>query len=410
MKKRVLSGMLAAMLLVLVGCGASGSKDLTKGIKPLAVEERAAGTGEEAAAVTDFGVRLLQRSLAEENTLISPVSVLAALAMTANGAGGETLAQMEETLGLSVPELNSYLHAYLEQLPQEKEYTLHMANAIWFKDDAKFTVNPEFLQANATYYDADIYQAPFDDSTVKDINGWVNENTDGMIPQVLNEIPPTGVMYLINALAFDAEWERIYRESQVREGTFTCEDGTEQPVELMYSQEGRYLEDALATGVVKYYKDRNYAFAALLPKEGVSVAEYVASLTGEGLHEMLCKASDAQVFTAIPRFETAFDVELSEALKAMGMTDAFDMDDADFTGQGTYEDQNLYIGRVLHKTFITVDEKGTKAGAVTVVEEPGAAKPPAEPKEVILDRPFVYLLIDCQANLPLFMGTVMDVE
>ena len=121
MRKRLLAGLFAAVLLVLTGCsGASGSQDLMKGVKPLAVEKTAAGTGAEAAAATDFGVRLLQKSLAEENALISPVSVLSALAMTANGARGETLAQMEKTLGLTVEAWNSYLGAYLKHLPQNK--------------------------------------------------------------------------------------------------------------------------------------------------------------------------------------------------------------------------------------------------------------------------------------------------
>lgn len=411
MRKRLLAGLFAAVLLVLTGCGGTGgSQDLMQGVKPFAVEKTVAATGPEAAAATDFGVRLLQKSLTEENALISPVSVLSALAMTANGARGETLAQMEKTLGLTVEAWNSYLGAYLKHLPQNKKNILHMANAIWFKDDEKFTVNPDFLRANATYYKAAAYKAPFDDSTLGDINDWVEKNTDGMIPQALEEIPAETVMYLVNALALDAEWDTIYKERQVGEGIFTCEDGTEQTVELMHSQEYRYLEDTLATGVMKYYKGGHYAFAALLPKEGVSVAEYAASLTGEGLHEMLCHPSQERVITAIPKFETEYGTELSAVLRELGMEDAFDMDKADFSGQGTYENQNIYIGRVIHKTRIAVDEKGTKAGAVTVVEEKATTESPSEPKQVILNRPFIYLIIDCQANLPLFLGTAMTME
>jgi len=364
----------------------------------------------EAAAVTDFAVRLFQNSMTEgENTLVSPLSVLCALAMTANGAEGETLAQMEETLGLDVDTLNRWLYTYRNGLPQEEWGKLSLANSIWFKQDEKFEVEQDFLQTNADYYGAGLYGAPFDDRTLKDINGWVEDHTDGMIPEVLNELDPDAVMVLVNALAFDAKWQNIYTENQVREKIFTTENGEERKTELMHCSEYAYLEDELATGFIKYYEGRNYAFAALLPNEGVSVAEYAASLTGEGLREMLLSPSQEKVFTAIPRFETETALELNEALEAMGMPKAFNDVSAEFYGIGNYAGESLYINRVCHKTFIKVDEKGTKAGAATAVEmNPTEAAPPAEPKEVILDRPFVYMLIDCKTNTPFFLGSMMD--
>jgi len=410
-KRRVLAAVLAVLLL-LSGCGGgAGSTDLMKGVEPLPTEKRTDEPGEEAAAVTDFGVRLLQQTVTEKNTLVSPVSVLTALAMTANGAEGETRSQMESTLGLSVEEANSYLHSYLEQIKkmeQSGETTLHMANSLWVKQDDSFAVQPEFLQTNASYYDAAVYSAPFDKATIKEINRWVEEHTGGMIRGALQEIPKDTVMYLLNALAFDAEWERIYQKQRISKGNFICEDGTEQKAELMHSEEYTYLEDELATGFLKYYKDKAYAFVALLPNEGISVENYVNSLAGEGLQEMLSAPQEERVTAAIPKFEAEFDVALTEILREMGMVDACSPGKADFSGLGTYEGANLYI-KVGHKTRIRVDERGTQAGAVTIVE-PTKTEAPAEQKEVILNRPFVYLLIDCQANLPLFMGTMMRVK
>lgn len=369
------------------------------------------GLQDDCAAVTDFGVRLFQNSLKEgENTLISPLSVLSALAMTANGAEGETLTQMEQVLGLERDALNQWLYTYTGQLAQGEKYKLSLANSIWFTNDASFTVEQDFLQTNADYYGADIYSAPFNSATLKDINNWVKDKTDGMIPEILDEIDEETVMCLVNGLAFDAEWAEIYRETQVRDNIFTTEDGVERQVEMLYGEEFGYLEDENAAGFIKYYKDRRYAFVALLPKEGVSVAQYANTLTGEHLWQMLQSVSDKQVLTGIPKFRTETSLELGEVLINMGMPDAFDYTAADFSGLGSSAKAPIVIDRVAHKTFIAVDEKGTRAGAATaVVLTPESAAPSQEePKRVILDRPFLYMLIDCETDLPFFIGSMMD--
>jgi serpin B len=162
---------------------------------------------------------------------------------------------------------------------------------------------------------------------------------------------------------------------------------------------------------MKYYKGGKYAFVALLPNEGVSVSEYISSLDGKSLSEMLANAQIATVCTCIPKFETEYEVEMRAILSKMGMTDAFDMYAADFTGLGTSTAGNIFISRVLHKTFMSVGERGTKAGAATVVEmKDGCAEIPTEIKTVYLNRPFVYMLVDCENNIPFFIGTMMDAE
>ena len=149
----------------------------------------------------------------------------------------------------------------------------------------------------------------------------------------------------------------------------------------------------------------------MLPKEGVSVSDYTASLDGESLSALLANPQYATVYTSIPKFETEYDVEMSGILGQMGMPKAFDPDNAEFEGLGTSIDGNIYISLVLHKTFISVGEKGTKAGAATVVEMAnGTAMEPTDPKEVYLDKPFVYMLVDCENNIPFFIGTMMDIE
>ena len=405
-----------SLLISMAGCGDAAelnlsATDMMEGIRIQKVE-KTEDLASQGAAVSDFGLRLVQNAMEPgENTLISPLSVLSALAMTMNGAEGETLTQMETVFGMTAEELNPFFAGYLEHAAEQESVKLSLANAIWFKNDPKLVVEDAFLQTNANYYQADIYKSAFDEGTRKDINTWVEQRTDGMIPEVLDEIPEEAIMYLVNALTFEGEWREPYYEYQVHEGSFTTEDGIEQNVELMYSDEGYYLSDENATGFLKYYKGGEYAFVALLPNEGISVEDYVNSLSGQQLQEMLSEPENVCVYAAIPKFEAACDYEMSEVLVQMGMNDAFDWRVADFSRMGRYEEEgkNICLNRVIHKTFISVAEQGTKAGAATVVEATaeGAA---LEMQEVILDRPFVYMLIDCDSNTPLFIGTLMTVE
>lgn len=362
-----------------------------------------------AEAVTDFTLRLFKEGMKEnENQLISPLSVIYALGMTANGAANETLVQMENVLGMSREEVNSFLSAYMQELPDNEKYSLHLANAIWFKDDASFHLEDSFLQTNAEYYQSELYKSPFDASTVTEINDYVKKHTDEMIPQIVEQIPEDAVMYLVNALAFDAKWQEPYTEYQIKEGLFTTGAGVETTVDFMYSEENQYLSDDKAQGFLKYYADGKYAFAALLPNETISPKDYIDSLTGEKLHTLLNTPQHATINAAIPQFETEYKTEMSSLLRNLGMTDAFHPDYADFSALGHYENANLCINRILHKTYLAVDEQGTKAGAATAVEmvRTTALLEPEEPKIIHLNRPFVYLLIDCEHQTPLFIGTL----
>lgn len=373
------------------------------------------------AAAIDFAVRLFQEDVKsqivsdsetpgarDQNKLISPISVLMALAMTTNGADGETLQQMERVLGMEIGQLNAFSSEYLINLTEE----LKIANSIWLREDARVTLEDAFGHANKTYYGADVYKRPFDQSTVDEINGWINEKTDGMIKKIIREIPEESILYLINALCFEADWEVPYVENQLKKEIFTTSWGETQEVEMMYSMEDFYLEDEKAIGVMKHYMGRKYAFVALLPKEGVSIGEYAEYLSGEHLQELLANPQDCRVQTWIPPFEQDYEVEMSELLKNMGITDAFDVDSADFSNLGSCENGNIFISSVLHKTFIEVSLEGTKAGAVSGVDMAvGAVSQDTRPlKEVKLDRPFIYMIIDCETNQPIFMGTVNRVD
>lgn len=406
--KQFLAALLAAASVFTVsGCaaGSASVRDLTKGAKKEQTQSLydTSAVQDTAAALTGFGAKLLQNEMQKENPLISPLSVASALSMTANGAVGETRTQMEQTLGADTGNLNACFSVLQTSLENDKQ--LKAANSIWMKDTDTLHVEDAFLQQNADSYAAEIYSAPFDDSTKTAINDWVNKQTDKMIPEILDEIPDGAVMYLVSALAFDAKWERPFKSYEVWEGTFTARGGQEQTGDFLHGAVGQYLSDEHAEGFLKPYADGKYAFAALLPDETTNIENYVNQLTGERLHAILASPIDESVEIALPKFKAEFSAELSENLKALGMTDAFDGANADFTALGTSDEGNIYISRVLHKTFIQVDEEGTKAGAATAVE--AAAEGAAlYPHSVLLNRPFVYMIVDLETKLPIFLGAL----
>ena len=406
----------AGILLTLPGCGgqqdfvSKASAELTAGLEPVRQGEPLTLTEEQGAALTDFGLKLL-RSCAEagENTLISPMSVLTALGMTVNGAAGETLTEMEAVLGMERNALNQALSAYWSGLPDSESALLRPANSLWVTDQERFTVEPDFLQTCTDYYNAEVFQTPMDTGTCRDINRWVSDHTEGMIPEILDQVPPEAVMYLVNALAFDGKWREPYRPYQVYERVFLTDTGDPVDAELMYSEEGFYLENEVATGVVKPYEGGDYAFVGLLPREGRSLSELLAALDGESLQALLRDQKAITVNTLIPKYETETSLELREALAGLGMPLAFDENRADFSRLGFSEAGNIYISRVLHKTVLSLAEEGTKAAAATVVEAAdGCAALPEEFREVFLDQPFVYLLIDTETCVPFFIGTMTD--
>lgn len=411
MSRRMLGIAASALVAVSLLAGCAGSSnltatELTAGTSPASSGSLEVGEGSD---TYDFALGLLRESADEKNTLVSPLSVLSALAMAESGASGETLAQMEQATGMGADELTDMLQAYGALAG---DGPLRTANSVWLRDSDGLSVEDDFLVTCGERLGAQVFSAPFDDSTVADVNAWVSEKTDEMIPQMLSQISDSAQVLLVNALAFDGGWEDPFDSALVSPDTFTCEDGTEQDVTMMHSAEDSYLESELATGFVKPYEGYDYAFVGLLPAEGVSVEELLASLDGDALEELLTPVAGAAAEIGLPKFTSSYEAELTDALRSLGMTDAFDATRADFSRMGTSEQGPLYVGSVLHKTFVDVNEEGTRAAAATTVSMDGAAAPggPVEYHEVILDRPFVYLIVDLRCDLPVFIGTYMGTE
>lgn len=417
MKKKTWSVLLSALLAAVIALNFTGcemtaqAESLMESITPGRVTGK---VSDEAFLVSqaDFAVKLFQQTSAGDgSTLVSPLSMMLALSMTANGAQGQTKTEMETVLGCDIPleDLNEYLYQYIQVLSGGEDSGLHIANSIWFRDEEdRLTVEKDFLQKNADYYKADAFKTPFNDNTLKEINQWTSDNTDGMVDEILQEIDSESMLYLINTLAFHAEWSTPYTKINLAKGAFTTISGEEKTVDMMTSTEGRYLDDGQATGFLKSYKN-GYSFAALLPNEGVDIHDYIASLTGETLYSIIQNERAETVICKLPKFQYDCSIEMNDALTAMGMPTAFDGENADFSAMATSVDGNICIGDVLHKTFISVGEKGTEAGAATVVEMDSRSAAPSEIYEVTLDRPFVYMIVDDTYGLPVFIGTVMDI-
>lgn len=424
MKKILLIALILMMIMSLASCGqqvriemySGETVNLTAEAKlsatPLAPDRYcSAGEYESIRAMAMELFRETASRSEAENLLISPVSIMAALAMTAQGAEDETLAQFEAVFGKEPAFAASLLSSYTDTITMHNETAeVNLANSVWIRDDAeRLAVKEEFL-AKCNVMRAEVFRSAFNDGTVRDINDWVENNTDGMIDEILDEIPEAAVIYLVNALAFDNEWQHIYEKYQIREGEFTTVSGEKQKVDFMYSMEGTFLKDDKATGFIKPYKD-DFSFVAILPDEGVSVDEYIAGMNADTLSNLIEGGKESySVSAGLPKFINETSENLVPVLEAMGLTEMFDAENADFGAMAASTRGNIFISRVAHKAFIEVDSEGTRAAATTMVEASDGCAMVSE--EVILNRPFIYIIVDDYSNerLPLFIGTVESFE
>lgn len=419
-KSLISFALLFGIIFSLSGCVKGiNAYDLMEGVKAESVEGKALDDIYYGSQF-NLSVELFKASTKEsanQNVLVSPLSVLLALAMTANGADGQTKTEMESVLGNGIPveELNEYIYTYVNSLSSNKDYKFKIANSIWFNDNEYIVdVNQKFLQTNANYYNAQLYKTKFNQKALNDINNWCDIHTDGMIKEILDNVSADDIMYLINAIVFDAKWGAPFKKEDVSNGKFNSIKNIQQDVTMMSSDEYIYLQELneegeiITEGFIKNYMDRKYSFAALLPPQHININDFINELTGERLMNILENQRNTSLSIVMPKFTHDYEINLNEVLKGLGMTTAFDSDNANFSKMGTSNLGNIYIGEVIHKTFIEVSELGTKAGAVTSV---GMKAESSEPTgyRVVLDRPFVYMILDNETNLPIFIGVVMEV-
>ena len=409
--------MVFLMIFTLAACGetASGATELTG---PSQVEETpftidAICPVGEYDGIFNLGVELFKKAAATseaegENVVFSPVSAMSLMASLSQAADGETLKQIEKAIGKDDEFFTLLMDGYCRSLNADKETArVRSVNSFWMRDEeGRLQVTDEFL-AKCRYLDTQVFAAPFDKSTVKDINRWCSDHTDGMIDEIVDRISPDAVAYLINALTYENRWLVPYEKEQLRTGIFTDASGNSQKAEFMYSDENRYFEDELAQGFIKPYKD-GFSFIAIRPRDGVTTDEYISRMTGEKLKKLTNEPQQITVSVGIPEFSNEGFTDLVPVFESMGMKDIFDSVRADLTRMGTSSRGNIFIGAAFQKAFIEVNSDGTRAAAVSIAEAKDGCAMVDIPKTVILDKPFIYIIADDSQleGLPLFMGTV----
>ena len=393
--------------LLIAGCSLSGPDESTNTAPP-----RALTAAEKQVVESDnkFGLKLFRTisdEAAGENVFISPTSVSMALGMTLNGAEGETRAAMEEALehaGLSEAEINESYRGLIDLLTTlDPEVTLSIANSIWH--DQRFAVEPDFIDTNETYFDAQVEALDFaDPGAVDTINNWVSDKTRGKIETILQSISPQEVMFLINALYFKGTWTYEFDEAETQDEAFTQHDGTTTQVPMMHQETDLpYFETEQFQAVDLPYGDSLYSMTVLLPRDGHDVDALAADLDQEQWADWTSRFETRAIDLKLPRFTMDYKQNLNDALTALGMGIAFNCGQADFTGINA--NGGLCISRVKHKTFLEVNEEGTEAAAVTLVGV-DVTSIGGGPTAVHVNRPFVLAIREQHSGTLLFIGKV----
>ncbi len=366
-------------------------------------------------ANTRFGFDLfneLRQTEENKNIFISPLSISIALAMALNGAAGETEQAMTNTMqlqGLDAESINVGYAALRGALQtSDPKVTLTIANSLWARQGVPF--KQDFLQRNTEYFGAEIATLDFmDPNTLITINQWVDTNTNGKIPKILDEINADLVLFLINAIYFKGTWQTEFDPAHTRDGTFHLPTGDEKQVPMM-----------TRTGDYRYYENYEEMFQAIslpygggrmrmyifLPYPDADLNTFLNSLNSERWKNWIAQFSEQEIFLSIPKFKLEYEKMLNNPLQSLGMEIAFAAGLADFSRMADLDrlGKNLYIGEVLHKAVIEVNEEGSEAAAVTSIGIRATSLPP----QFIANRPFFFAIRDNETETVLFMGTVVD--
>jgi len=355
-----------------------------------------------------FAFELFQEvhsSSSEENLMISPLSTSYALGMTLNGANGTTRDAFREVLhleDLSDQEVNeSYQDLMAQLVTLDEQVQFSIANSIWYK--LGYQVLAAFINTNKEYFNAAVKELDFSDPGAKDIiNGWIEEQTNDKIQDMLDYIPSSAVMYLINAIYFNATWKYRFDPEETFTDNFNLEGGGTHPTDFM-QVEGtfNYSSQETFSAVELPYGDSAFSMVVLLPEPGFSTTDLVAGLNAESWDSWMQASYPSNVRVQLPKFKYGFKLLLNDPLTDLGLGIAF-TESADFSritpGGG------LFISRVIHQTFIDVNEEGTEAAAATIVEIRETSAP--QILQFRADQPFLYMIKENSTGALLFMGKV----
>jgi serine protease inhibitor len=412
MAARILLALLLWAALLAPGCG-----DGTTSPEGYVPRDLTAAEQQVVQSENVFGLSLFRTvadaAAPDENVFVSPFSVSMALGMTANGAAGTTLQAMLNTLGFSglgMHDVNASYLGLMDLLPGlDPDVAFNVANSIWYRQGYSF--NQSFFDTCTAYFDAAVREIDFDGmSAVDTINAWVSEKTRGKIEEILE--PPIGgdvVMYLINAIYFLANWEYEFDPALTEEAPFYLPDGSTVSVSLMRQpaedEESVYMcySNSSFQAVDLPYGNGLYSMTVLLPRPGVDIDSLIGEFSPENWETYMAGFEEKEGRIFLPKFEIECKYLLNNALISMGMGIAFDWSLADFTGMRP--EGGLWISRVIHKTYVKVDEEGTEAAAVTVVE---MIETEFNSFEMRVDRPFIFAIRESHSGTILFMGKIVN--
>ena len=407
-----LRGLLAVVIAAAACSDPSGPAD---GRTPRITQlPRALSTGEQAVitASNAFGfglLRELDRTRADSNIFMSPLSASMALGMTMNGAVGETFEEMRRALAFgtaSRAEINASYRSLIDMLRAlDPTVDFRIANSIWYRTG--FPFESAFLDEARQFFDAKVAGLDFNAaSAAPTINDWVKQSTNDKIDKIVEPpIDPDVVMYLINAIYFNGAWTARFEKNQTRPDQFTTIDGTTAPIEMMRRTDTVRVAETADLQVIELpYGGGAYAMTILLPTPGKAVRDLVASLSAESWQTAVAGAAAREVELQMPKFKLRWEAVLNEPLQALGMQLPFLGGLADFTRMSS-DGKRLYISRVKQKSYVDVHEEGTEAAAVTSVEIRVVCA--CGPQVIRIDRPFVFAIRERLSGTILFMGKIV---
>lgn len=358
----------------------------------------------------DFATKLFASLYKEDNgqsdnLLISPFSVYCALGMLANGAEGETKAELLQALGQDMYEADE-LDAFAQKMVKglktaDPAVIFKTANSIW--NDKHVVLKDEFIRLNKEQYEAQAFAIDFSvPSAVSQINDWCNEHTDGKIPEIIKEIPRDAIAYLLNAVYFKARWEKEFSKEETVNAPFYLENG--QTIEVPFMNReiiSSYSKNELFSSIALDYSTGTYSMRLILPEENVSLEQVVETISQPGYLSESLEWNPSEVKVSIPRFEIEADYELINTLRLLGIETAFNSVTAEF---GALTDQDFFVSKVKHSTCLKVDEEGSEGAAVTLIG--GATSPMYEKAVFEADKPFLFMISENETGAILFAGKV----
>lgn len=333
--------------------------------------------------------------------IVSPLSMQFLLGMTLNGAQGATADEIAKVLGYSaadVDAMNEYCQAMLKQLPGlDRKTRLSIADA--FAVNGSFLYKASFREAMRTYYDAEIFELTYDGG-VGQINKWCSDHTNGMIPKIIDAVPPRTAAYLLNAMYFKSLWHEKFPKGNTALEAFTSTSGVVKQVSMMKNKSGLdYQENDVFRAVKLPYGNGAFSMTVILPVDGKTLADVTGALDAESWRAFEVSMVGCNVDLWLPRFETRSHFEFKDLLSEMGMPSAFTKD-ADFSGIT----RGFFLSDINQDTVIKVDEEGTEAAVVSHASGEVMAMPPGAEVVFHADQPFLYLITEKSSGAVLFAG------